>query len=160
MSPRNRWPGATWDETAASDRRRATTMGRSRERSSDRSGSPEVAQTLGLGQVPDHEGKGFGHPALALSQGFHGLVMAGVGGQVKAAEAFDGHNSCRFSASRAAAGMASRSRRRPALLQPDPGAADGAGGGLGMKAPVLGIFIFCPALGAKVKAAMVVWGRS
>ena len=73
---------------------------------------PQVAQTPGLVQVPDHEGKGFGHPALALSQGFHGLVMAGVGGQVKASEALDGHDPAVFQQARGPAGMASRSRRR------------------------------------------------
>ena len=37
-----------------------------------------MAQTPGLGQVPDHEGKGFGHPAFAFPEGLDGLVIAGV----------------------------------------------------------------------------------
>mgnify|MGYP002387978273 CR=1 FL=1 len=46
----------------------------------------QAAQAFGLGQVPDHEGKGFGHPAFAFPQGGDGLVIAGVGGQMKAAQ--------------------------------------------------------------------------
>ncbi len=110
----------------------------------------QVAQPLGLVQVPDHEGKGFGHPAFALPQGFNGSVMAGVGGQVKASEAFDGHDPAVFQQARGSRDGLPVQAPAP-LFQPDPGAADGAGGRFGMKAPVLGIFIFRPALGAEVE---------
>ena len=110
----------------------------------------QVAQTPGLVQVPDHEGKGFGHPAFALPQGFNGPVVPGVGGQVKASEAFDGHDPA-VSQQAGGGGDGFPVQAPIPLFQPDPGAADGAGGGLGMKAPVLGIFIFRPALGAEVE---------
>ena len=110
----------------------------------------QAAQTLGLGQVPDHEGKGFGHPAFALPEGLDGPVMAGVGGQVKAAQAFDGHDLAIFQQARGRRDGIPVQAAVP-LFQPDPGAADGAGGGFGMKAPVLGVLIFRPALGAQVE---------
>ena len=52
----------------------------------------QVAESLGLRQVPDHHGEGFGHPAFAPAQGLHRLIMSGVGGQVEAAQALDGHD--------------------------------------------------------------------
>ncbi len=110
----------------------------------------QVAQALGLVQVPDHEGKGFGHPALAFPEGFDGLVIAGVGGQVKASEAFDGHDPALVQPARGR-GDGFPVQAPVPFFQPDPGAADGAGGGFGMKAPVLGILIFRPAPGAEAE---------
>ena len=110
----------------------------------------QPAEALGLGQVPDHEGKGFGHPAFALPEGVDRVVLPGVGGQVKAAEAFDGYNLAHFSAT--ARGRDGFVVQAPVpLFQPDPGAAGGTGGGFGMKAPVLGVLIFRPAPGAQVE---------
>ena len=110
----------------------------------------QVAQAFGLGQVPDHEGKGFGHPAFAFPEGLDGLVIAGVGGQVKAAEALDGHDPAMVQPTRGRGDGVPVQAAVP-FFQPDPGAADGAGGGFGMKAPVLGVLIFRPAPGAQAE---------
>ena len=109
-----------------------------------------MAQAFGLGQVPDHEGKGFGHPAFAFPEGGDGLVIAGVGGQVKAAEALDGHDPAMVQPARGRGDGVPVQAAVP-FFQPDPGAADGAGGGFGMKAPVLGVLIFRPAPGAQAE---------
>ena len=76
--------------------------------------------------------------------------MAGVGGQVKATEAFDGHDLAIFQQA-CGRGDGLPVKAAAPFFQPDPGAAGGAGGGFGMKAPVLGVFIFRPAPGAEVE---------
>ena len=137
-------------ETPASGRRRATTMGRSRGEEQHSFQVAQVAQALARGQVPDHEGKGFGHPAFAFPEGGDGLVIAGVGGQVKAAEALDGHDPAMVQPVRGRGDGVPVQAPVP-FFQPDPGATDGAGGGFGMKAPVFGGSRIPPGTGAQAE---------
>ena len=105
----------------------------------------QVAELLGFGQVPDHHREGLGHPALALAQGRHRLILAGVRRQMKAPQALDRHDLAvseqpgRGLQGACGQGLPTR------FLQPEVGAADRAGGGLGVEAPVFRVLILGPA---------------
>ena len=115
----------------------------------------------GRGKVAHHEGQGLVGPCFAPPQLLQALCVARVAGQLKTPQTLEGQN---FSFKQGlycplkgmvhgvGSGRAMRCAGRR-IHKPQARAARGAGNGLGVKAPVGGVGIFCGALRAERKAA-------
>jgi hypothetical protein len=103
-----------------------------------------------LFQACHHDGEGFGRPALALAQERHRLRVGGVAGQVESPQPLDGQDAAGqqelLCGGQDGLGvrMVGAGGDGPAggVRQPDMRAADRAGIGLGVKAPVRRVIIF------------------
>ena len=105
-------------------------------------------------QVRDHHRERLLHPVLTVAQLLHGGRPGGIAGQVKSAQALDGHDfpgrqgvlGCRQG------GVSGRHGPARRTLEPDVRSARRAGDGLGVEAPVGRILVLAPAVGAEREA--------
>ena len=96
-------------------------------------------------QVPHHDGKGLVPAAFTCPQGPHRRIVSGIAGQVEAPQPLHRQD---FALAQHLCGNGQNVlvHGLPLVFQPDVGTAGRTGGGFGMKAPVLGIFVL-PAAG-------------
>jgi len=115
----------------------------------------EVAQDAGRFQVADHDGQGLVFSVLAGAQFVHGRLVAGVADEVETAQTLHGHKPAgqeQVDRVHDCVVVCSHRRALP-VRQPEPWAADRAGVGLGVEAPVEGVFVFFTAVRAERKTA-------
>ncbi len=105
-------------------------------------GRADGAEFADGGEVAHHDGEGFAAAAFGDAKAFDGGGGKGVAGELVAAETFDGEGAALLE--RGADG---------GQVEREAGAADGAGGGLGMEAAIGGIGVFMSAIGAEREAA-------
>ncbi|KAF5054784.1 hypothetical protein DSECCO2_384550 [anaerobic digester metagenome] len=114
----------------------------------------ELAHGAGGVQVADHDRQRLVPAVLALPQQGHGLPVAGVADQVESAQALHGRDAARHEQFRHAADGRVVLGHGPAfpVRQPQPGAARGAGVGLGVEAAVQRVLVFRQAVRAQGEA--------
>ena len=124
-------------------------------------GRGKIAEAARRLLIRQHDGQRLVRAGLAFPQAGHGGILPGIAGQLKAAQPLEGQNvavpqQIGGLPQGRAGGPGRHAGGRGAVLrmrdQPEPGAALGAGHGLGMEAAVEGIAVFGGAARAEGKA--------
>ncbi|OPZ61005.1 MAG: hypothetical protein BWY87_00100 [Deltaproteobacteria bacterium ADurb.Bin510] len=139
--------GRVGPEAAQHDR----PLGRTQELGFSRTDVGDLAGGLEVGH---HHGQGLGLALLALAQELDGLVVVGRDRQVKAADALDGQDTAGHELHHGQRqGVVIVERHAAQVAQLKPGAADRAGVGLGVEAPVGRVGVFAGAVVAELETS-------